>query len=371
MHRAILLLLISGLTTCVSAQAGPGLPRVAITSFMTGDQALSLDSLFKQDRITIDYRRAHFTLGYSAGNDIPEENFRYYYQLKGIDRNWIRDNGLRRAQYSFLPPGNYTFNVRTINEAGLPSPVTSIRIYVRPPFWKTPWFLALVVVMALVLIYFINDSLVCRSRNEQAMRIKIAENLHNEISDALSSVNLLGEMVRMKMNTDTEAVRNYIFKITESNNQAMEAMDDILWSINPDNDSMTRVAEHMKKMAKSLLVVKNISYNFSVTDKVLRASMDMQTRHNLLLLYKILIRDIAVHAECYHIKIELTKSGQYLQLTIEDDGKSFHENEMDRWPGMASIRKRTEMLHGTIEFRATGRGTRATVTIGVKQKSIV
>jgi ligand-binding sensor domain-containing protein len=85
------------------------------------------------------------------------EKIRYYYQLTGIDENWVSAEKLLVAKYTNLPPGNYIFKVRAVNTAGtFSSQITQLPIYITPSFWQTRWFkiVGLLLIAALVYLYF-------------------------------------------------------------------------------------------------------------------------------------------------------------------------------------------------------------------------
>ena len=71
---------------------------------------------------------------------------RYYYRLKGIDTLWINSNTLRDVSFKNLPPGNYSFEVKAVNGKGVWSSDSSVyNFIIAAPFWRTWWFLLLIV----------------------------------------------------------------------------------------------------------------------------------------------------------------------------------------------------------------------------------
>lgn len=343
-------------------------PPVHITEFFCGSLLLSPDSLLKMDRVTLDYRKTGFSLSFSTMSELQKNQLTYYYKLEGIDKDWIQTNGLQKVQYNYLPSGNYVFRIKAVNGYGKSSPVTMMKIYVRPPFWKTGWFIALLALTTMLIGYFFHQSAIFRQKKEQDMRNRIAANLNNEISTTLGNVNVLSEMVRMKISIDSEMAKEYILKITESSSQTIEAMNDIVWSINPENDSMPRLVERMKALAQEILTPRTIIYDFTVTDKVLRTQMNMQDRHELLILFKTLLKTVADHSQCYRVNIEFSRVGPHLQLLLENDGRHFKPEEISKLPSIKEITSRTEMLNGGIDFHnATGKGTRLAIRIGSGQ----
>lgn len=88
--------------------------------------------------------------------DFSDEPGTYQYKLEGWDSNWINDNSNQHAvNYTSLPAGNYTLKVRYIRNGDIDNaPVSSIDIHVRPAFYRTLWFIMIVIGMIVLGIWF-------------------------------------------------------------------------------------------------------------------------------------------------------------------------------------------------------------------------
>lgn len=122
-------------------------PPVYINAFnvLARDTSISNDYKFKhfQNFITISYNGINFR---DAGELL------YKYRLKGLTNNWVYTRNLQ-VEYAFLPPGNYKFEVYAINSDGLISSTpATLRFTIRPPFWKTWWFISLTIISGIALI---------------------------------------------------------------------------------------------------------------------------------------------------------------------------------------------------------------------------
>ncbi|HTN22239.1 MAG TPA: two-component regulator propeller domain-containing protein [Pelobium sp.] len=119
-------------------------PMVVLTDLKISNQSVkpSDDGQITEDisiakEIHLDYKQ-NFTLSFAALNyTSPQEN-RYFYKLENFDKDWNSVGTINTAGYTNLDPGEYTFKVRASSDAGeWNSPITSVKIYVRPPFWLT------------------------------------------------------------------------------------------------------------------------------------------------------------------------------------------------------------------------------------------
>lgn len=142
-------------------KANPYIPPVYITGFQifdkiikpnTADSPLSDDiSLTKTTKLS--YKQSSITLYFAALNYTATENNKYQYRLDGFDPNWHFTNE-RKATYTNLAPGDYTFIVKAANNDGLwNTKGTSLAITITPPFWATWWFRTIVVLVLFISIY--------------------------------------------------------------------------------------------------------------------------------------------------------------------------------------------------------------------------
>ncbi|MDE7385569.1 MAG: response regulator [Muribaculaceae bacterium] len=102
------------------------------------------------DHITLHESNKSFEVEFSALDFAPGGDAAYSYQLVGFDDNPIKLNdGHRRATYTNLPPGKYTLRVMyhpngQDSESG---PVSELKVTVKPYFYKTVWFITLIIIM--------------------------------------------------------------------------------------------------------------------------------------------------------------------------------------------------------------------------------
>lgn len=119
-------------------------PSVILTDLKIANQSVvpGPDSQIDEDisvakEMHLDYGQ-NFSLSFAALNfTSPQEN-RYFYKLEGFDKEWNSVGNASTAMYTNLDPGTYTFLVRATSDAGeWDSPLKSIRVTVKPPFWRT------------------------------------------------------------------------------------------------------------------------------------------------------------------------------------------------------------------------------------------
>jgi signal transduction histidine kinase/ligand-binding sensor domain-containing protein/DNA-binding response OmpR family regulator len=113
--------------------------RISNKSVAAGDDAPIKEHISVASAIRLAYKQ-NFALSFVALNfTIPKQNH-YAYKLEGFDKDWNYTGTTNTASYTNLDPGEYTFHVKASNNDGIWSTNdTTIKIYVRPPFWRTTY----------------------------------------------------------------------------------------------------------------------------------------------------------------------------------------------------------------------------------------
>ncbi|BAU56290.1 hybrid sensor histidine kinase/response regulator [Mucilaginibacter gotjawali] len=137
------------------------LPKIVFTDFELFNKKVSpgansvLKSAIDETKIIrLNYNQSVFTIGYSGLNfTLPEMNS-YAYKLEGFEKNWNYVGSQRRATYTNLNPGEYTFKVKASNNDSFwnNTPAT-LKIIIIPPYYMTWWFRVLLFVFACLVVY--------------------------------------------------------------------------------------------------------------------------------------------------------------------------------------------------------------------------
>ncbi len=96
----------------------------------------------------------HLSFAYTALNYSNPTKVRYRFMLEGADKDWSPPVSSTEALYSTLDPGTYTFKVIASNENGYWTKIpASITFTILPPFYKTVWFISLILAVVLLAAY--------------------------------------------------------------------------------------------------------------------------------------------------------------------------------------------------------------------------
>ena len=345
-------------------------PSVVLTDFKLFNKYMPLDSIMAQKEVTLKHYQNSFTFYFSALNFNQQHKLQYYYRIPGINRDWVKAEQDLAANYTTVPPGRYTFEVKCMNIQGLESKeVTILGFRVLPPFYGTWWFLTLLSLGVLGLVYLFYRLKLNKMLAVEKLRNKVARDLHDDMGSTLSTINILSSMAKSKMNSDNVTSSNYLTKITDNSQRMMEAMDDIVWSIKPDNDSMQRVLARMREYATSVLEAKDIEVTFQIEDRINHLKLNMEARRDLFLIFKEAINNSAKYSHSNQVFVNFYCKNKRLFMHIKDNGVGFEIHNADNGNGLDNMHKRAEAVKGGLVIQShPGAGTEITLNIPMSPK---
>lgn len=331
-------------------------PKPVITAFRVGNKPLLVDSLNREKKLVLQYNNNSLSFEFSALSFHKQKRPHYFYKLENMDKDWIHADEMHPAVYNYLPPGKYVFKVKTENADGLMSEETSsFAIVVRPPIWNTWWFYGALVLAGIAILVWLDRERMSRLRAIQRMRSGIAGNLHHDINTTLSNISILSEMAKMKADKDIVRSKEYIQQISEKSHNMMIAMDDMLWSIHPENDTMEKTLLRLSEFIASLQSRYEAHINLAVENKVRSLRLDMDTRHNCFLLLKATLRAVVEDAGGRNTTLQIEHTRSSLLLKIRDytatapGGHSFAKR-------IAEMQERASSINAELDVQTDSKG---------------
>jgi signal transduction histidine kinase len=182
------------------------------------------------------------------------------------------------------------------------------------------------------------------------LRERIARDLHDEMGSTLSSISILSAAALHHQQPETEQA--WLSTIGERARDVMESMSDIVWSVNPRNDSMENILERMKIFATELLEARNCRLHFDVEPAVLHLNLSMERRKNFYLIFKEAVNNAAKYAEATEVWVTISNGNHQLRLEIRDNGRGFDLNQVRPGNGQRNMQQRAEQMGGTLTLKS-------------------
>lgn len=322
------------------------------------------------DGIRVAPDRERIEIRYTSLNLRAPDRARFRYRMVGHETQWTEAGDSRVARYAKLPPGEYRFEVRASNEDGLWNEVGSaLTFWVQPPFWRTWWFLggatATLLAGVVGLVYYLSTQRLQRQverlRQQQALereRARIARDLHDQLGASLTQISLLGEMAEADKQLPDE-VESYARQITQTSRDTTRVLDEIVWAVNPSNDTLEGLITYFCKNAQEYLAVAGVRVRLEMPANLPGVALPPEVRHNFFLAAKEAVTNVVRHAQASEARIRLKLDSRSLCLEIEDNGRGLGSMDRDRASqrnGLRNMRKRMEDIGGAFEFDNAERG---------------
>jgi len=317
------------------------------------------------DRLSLSYRDYSIEVEFSALSFTNPAQNRYAYRLEGFDADWV-DAGTRRfARYTDLPPGNYVFQVRGSNNDGVWNETgVSLPLAIAPPFWQTWPFRGALLLAVAAGVWAVYRARLRRLLEIERLRLRIAGDLHDDMSSNLVGIALLGERLHHSDGVGP-AERRQLTRISETARRMVQDLRDIVWLVDPARDHFEDLLLKMRDLAATMLP--GVGWEVRADGPQVTGRMGLPFRRQLYLVYKELLHNIARHADASRVCIELLQQARgRLILRVTDDGSGFDPADRSVGLGLRSMRNRVEALGGALEVTsAPGRGTRVDVVIPI------
>ncbi|PZR26522.1 MAG: hypothetical protein DI535_14025 [Citrobacter freundii] len=349
-------------------------PHSYVTDLLINERPLENDSAvnFLKD-IRLNYKENNLLIRFATLEFTNPEVNEYLYRLMGYDKTWIKANNTPEARYSKLPPGNYHFEIISSNSEGVWSaPNTLLSLTITPPFWLTWWFRALAVIAALSVIYLISRYYVNRKVEKQRRtieqelavnneRLRISRDMHDELGTGLSKIALLTEVGKT---ADLPAGNDKIIdEISDTSRKLSDKMGEIIWTLNPQNDTLGNLAAYLKEYIYETTDSLPLTVGTDFPEVIPEISLRHILRQQLLLVTKEAVNNALKHSGASHIEFSLAVHADNISFAVKDNGCGFgtgtlgvHANGKKN--GLANMRSRMEEVNGFFFISSTpGSGT--------------
>lgn len=330
-------------------------PNVAIQGVYVDGDTLPVPTVAPQE---LDPHSRHLAFEFVALSFLAPEQNRYRYRLDGYDDQWIFAAGQRRATYTNLPPGRYTFRAQGASGPSDWSPVGAAYAFVVPPLvWETWWFRMLVLLTIASALLVFHRYRLARALELERLRLRIAADLHDDVGSNLSSIALLSEMLSATDRPDGALERRQVDRIHLAAEETISRLRDVIWLVDPRHETLQDLIDRMKSTAADLL--NGTSFSVDAPAILHDQALGMGFMRNAFLIYKEALHNVAKHADAADVRIVVHAERGVLTFTIEDDGKGIGEPQVRGGNGLANMRARAEQLNGdlVVERRVQG-GTR-------------
>ena len=189
-------------------------------------------------------------------------------------------------------------------------------------------------------------------------RQRIAQDLHDDLGTSLTEINLLSTVARSPSATPAQ-VKTRLEGIAEKSHEMVKALDEIVWAVNPRNDSLPRLVNYLCLFVQEYLEPTPIRVRLDVPGELPMIPLKADQRHSLYLVVKEAVANVAKHSQASEVWLRMKYGADALELVIEDNGQGFDPAQAnpDR-NGLNNMQDRMTRLGGSCAISSTpGKGT--------------
>jgi signal transduction histidine kinase/ligand-binding sensor domain-containing protein len=276
---------------------------------------------------------------------------RYMYQLQGQDNTWHAIGNQNFVSFNGLPAGKYTLHIKGKPAKGATSVnEIMVNIRVKQVFYKTAWFILLLLAVAIGIAYVVVRYRVNQVKKIQALRTRIASDLHDEVGSSLVHITLLTEMA--KRNGQKDLIDEQLSSISGISRGAVSTMKDMIWSIDSRYDTMAGMISHMQDHIHNVLAPAEMEFTFNQQGLNEHKKLSVVFRQNVYLIFKEAINNIVKHSKATHVQIDLAKENGIFSMRVADNGKGIDKGKHSNGQGLSNMHMRAKRLKATLDITA-------------------
>ena len=189
-----------------------------------------------------------------------------------------------------------------------------------------------------------------RWREIEQERARVAHDLHDDLGAGLTEVNMLCALVKSPITSAAEK-NNYLEALTETARRMVTSLDEIVWAVNPHNDTIASLASYFGSYAQRLLDLASVSCGLDVAEDLPEHPLDPKFRQEVFLAFKEALTNIVRHAEATQVWLRISVRDQQLLVELVDNGQGFNlSGRKTGDDGLANMKERLKSLGGDCEI---------------------
>lgn len=375
---------IEGVAVVDSREHNPHAPPVFLERVLLEGQPLSLTQ-----PVIIHPGHEQLEIHYTGLSLGKPEQVRFKYRMAGLQEDWA-DIGTRRAMYfTHLPPGQYVFQLKALSPDGVGSPnEASLVIIVQPPFWRTAWFITLVllgIAGASVLAYYRRTAQYRRRAAQQEAfarqllesqereRQRLAAELHDGLSQSLIIIKRRA-LASLAAPHDPDRTQEQLEEIAEASTQAIDEVKDIIFDLRPRQLDRLGFSSAVSDLLDRVAAVNGWQLTKELDE--LDGLLSPAAENSLYRIVQEALNNISKHAAATSVRVaaSLNHKNQRVELIITDNGRGFavplaKDKTWKSGLGLPSILERARLLKGHASIQSLpGQGTTIQLSLPLKGK---
>ncbi len=271
---------------------------------------------------------------FAALTFVAPEEVQFHHKLEGADLEWVDDGDQRVARYVKLAHGEYRFRVAARTAGGPWQEAGDMFHFVVPtPFYYQGWAICLYVILAAAAVAGIVRMIshrrlrltLARLEQQQTLereRMRIARDMHDEMGSKLTKISFLSEHLQMGAEK-SGPLSGKIQSIATASRDLLQTMDEIVWVVNPHNDTLENLVAYVSHYAVEYFQNTSIECELGLPRDLPHHPLSSEARHNLFLTFQEALNNVLKHSGASKVRVETAVNALVCEFKITDNGKGY------------------------------------------------
>lgn len=319
---------------------------------------------------TLPFTKNNLIISFTAVYLTNPKAVSYQYRLLGLESKYSQLSSNTSINYTALPAGKYTFQVKALTDSGRESVNTAhLTFEINPPYYQTNLFRIIMVLLLILGLLFTVYTIVQLNERRRKLRLKIkleeqfkirkqtAEDFHDDLGNKLTRIAVLSDVLLSMVDEEDKAKRNIIHKIHSNVRELYSGTKDILWALNPKNDNLADLLNHIKDFGNELFNDTNINFSAQISTEIKDRRLSLPVGRNILLIFKEALHNCLKHSEATEVTFSATTNDELLEIKVQDDGSGFVNAHEQSGHGINNMNVRAKRIDAYLITESTSEGT--------------
>jgi ligand-binding sensor domain-containing protein len=323
-------------------------PSVVFTSFKLFEQEYQLDTAITYKKsITLAHHQNFLSFEFAALNFIRPDKNQYAYQIEGLNKNWIPLGNKNTVSIAGLEPNRYVLRVKASNNDGVWNEKgATLAITILPPWWKTWWFISLVIIAIGAIGYWFYQDRIDKIRKEEAhkrkeqemeMRNKQIQEYYQEKATQLELAaanakiethffaNCVSAIDTLKMKNQLEEANFYSEKFNKLMRLVLEIADKKMISLSKELEFLSLYVS-----LQQLRFRDKFDFQLQINEETDTTYLQIPPMLIQPYIENAILHGLRPKKEKGNLLLKITEKEDELTIEVEDDGVGIHESKKQK-----------------------------------------
>jgi ligand-binding sensor domain-containing protein/signal transduction histidine kinase/DNA-binding response OmpR family regulator len=292
------------------------------------------------DQLNFSSQQNTFTIEFALLNFIRPDKNKYFYKLEGVHKDW-NAIGTPSATFTNLPEGNYTLQIKGVNNDGVLSQPVSMKITVLPPFWKTGWAYLLYLLFIAAIVFFVVRffyirALMRRDKELHEIKLNFFTNISHEIRTHLTLIMAPIEKMQ-KENANNNVLQHHLDNARKNANRLLKLVTELMdfrkaeshhLKLNIAKHDLINFLNDIYTSFEDVSLAKNIRASFVHDASAINLYFDKEQMEKVI--YNLLTNAFKFTPQGGAIALHVESKGEKVSIHITDNGKGIAPQHIDK-----------------------------------------